>query len=215
MTAFVGSSGAGKTTLAMLIARFWDVNSGKISIGGRDVRDYTLESLMSQISVVFQNVYLFADTIENNIKFGMSDADHDQVVAAAQKACCHDFIMSLPDGYSTVIGEGGATLSGGEKQRISIARAILKDAPIIILDEAMANVDPENEDKLTAAFDALTENKTVIMIAHRLKTIRNADKIVVLDGGSLCSGTHDELLRTSSRYSTFIRLREEAANWKM
>jgi len=215
MTAFVGSSGAGKTTLAMLIARFWDVDKGSISIGGRDVRDYTLESLMSQISVVFQNVYLFADTIENNIKFGMSEASHDQVVAAAKKACCHDFIMSLPDGYSTVIGEGGATLSGGEKQRISIARAILKDAPIIILDEATANVDPENEDKLTAAFDALTENKTVIMIAHRLKTIRNADKIVVLDGGSISCGTHDELMNTSDKYSNFIRLREEAANWKM
>ena len=215
MTAFVGSSGAGKTTLAMLIARFWDVDKGSISIGGRNVKDYTLESLMSQISVVFQNVYLFADTIENNIKFGMSDASHEQVVAAAKKACCHDFIMSLPDGYSTVIGEGGATLSGGEKQRISIARAILKDAPIIILDEATANVDPENEDKLTAAFDALTDNKTVIMIAHRLKTIRNADKIVVLDGGAISSGTHDELLKSSSKYSNFIRLREEAANWKM
>lgn len=215
MTAFVGSSGAGKTTLAMLIARFWDVDKGSISIGGRDVRDYTLESLMSQISVVFQNVYLFADTIENNIKFGMSEASHEQVVAAAKKACCNDFIMSLPDGYSTVIGEGGATLSGGEKQRISIARAILKDAPIIILDEATANVDPENEDKLTAAFDALTENKTVIMIAHRLKTIRNADKIVVLDGGSISCGTHDELMNTSAKYSNFIRLREEAANWKM
>lgn len=215
MTALVGSSGAGKTTLAMLIARFWDVDKGSISIGGRNVKDYTLESLMSQISVVFQNVYLFADTIENNIKFGMSDASHEQVVAAAKKACCHDFIMSLPDGYSTVIGEGGATLSGGEKQRISIARAILKDAPIIILDEATANVDPENEDKLTAAFDALTDNKTVIMIAHRLKTIRNADKIVVLDGGAISSGTHDELLKSSSKYSNFIRLREEAANWKM
>lgn len=215
MTAFVGSSGAGKTTLAMLIARFWDVDKGSISIGGRNVKDYTLESLMSQISVVFQNVYLFADTIENNIKVGMSDASHEQVVAAAKKACCHDFIMSLPDGYSTVIGEGGATLSGGEKQRISIARAILKDAPIIILDEATANVDPENEDKLTAAFDALTDNKTVIMIAHRLKTIRNADKIVVLDGGAISSGTHDELLKSSSKYSNFIRLREEAANWKM
>jgi ATP-binding cassette subfamily B protein len=199
----------------MLIARFWDVDKGSISIGGRNVKDYTLESLMSQISVVFQNVYLFADTIENNIKFGMSDASHEQVVAAAKKACCHDFIMSLPDGYSTVIGEGGATLSGGEKQRISIARAILKDAPIIILDEATANVDPENEDKLTAAFDALTDNKTVIMIAHRLKTIRNADKIVVLDGGAISSGTHDELLKSSSKYSNFIRLREEAANWKM
>jgi len=215
MTAFVGSSGAGKTTLAMLIARFWDVNAGSIKICGTDVRDYTLESLMSQISVVFQSVYLFADTIENNIKFGMSDASHEDVVAAAKRACCHDFIMSLPDGYSTVIGEGGATLSGGEKQRISIARAILKDAPIIILDEATANVDPENEDKLTAAFDALTDNKTVIMIAHRLKTIRNADKIVVLDGGAIVSGTHDELLKTSERYSNFIRLREEAANWKV
>ncbi|MCR5616516.1 MAG: ABC transporter ATP-binding protein/permease [Saccharofermentans sp.] len=215
MTAFVGSSGAGKTTLAMLIARFWDVNEGSIKIGGTDVRDYTLESLMSQISVVFQSVYLFADTIENNIKFGMSDASHEDVVAAAKRACCHDFIMSLPDGYSTVIGESGATLSGGEKQRISIARAILKDAPIIILDEATANVDPENEDKLTAAFDALTDNKTVIMIAHRLKTIRNADKIVVLDGGAIVSGTHDELLKASERYSNFIRLREEAANWKV
>ncbi len=215
MTAFVGSSGAGKTTLAMLIARFWDADKGKISIGGRDVRDYTLESLMSRISVVFQHVYLFADTIENNIKFGMKNANHEAVEAAAKKACCHDFIMSLPDGYQTVIGEGGATLSGGEKQRISIARAILKDAPIIILDEATANVDPENEDKLIAAFDALTENKTVIMIAHRLKTIRNADQIVVLDGGMISSGTHDELLRSSERYSNFIKLREEAASWKI
>ena len=215
MTAFVGPSGAGKTTLAMLIARFWDVNGGSVSIGGRDVREYTLESLMSRISVVFQNVYLFADTIENNIKFGMNDASHEDVVAAAKKACCHDFIMSLPDGYSTVIGEGGATLSGGEKQRISIARAILKDAPIIILDEATANVDPENEDKLTAAFDALTDKKTVIMIAHRLKTIRNADKIVVIDGGKISSGTHDELMSSNMRYINFIKLREEAANWKI
>ncbi|MCR5390412.1 MAG: ABC transporter ATP-binding protein/permease, partial [Lachnospiraceae bacterium] len=215
MTAFVGSSGAGKTTMAMLIARFWDVDTGSISIGGKNVKDYTLESLMSQISVVFQNVYLFADTIENNIRFGMSEAGHDAVVAAAKKACCHDFIMSLPDGYSTVIGEGGATLSGGEKQRISIARAILKDAPIIILDEATANVDPENEDKLTAAFEALTENKTVIMIAHRLKTIRNADKIVVLDNGGISCGTHDELYNTNEKYSSFIKLRQEAASWKI
>ncbi len=215
MTAFVGPSGAGKTTLAMLIARFWDVDKGSISIGGRNVRDYTLESLMSQISVVFQNVYLFADTIENNIKFGTGNATHEDVVNAAKKACSHDFIMSLPKGYSTVIGEGGATLSGGEKQRISIARAILKDAPIIILDEATANVDPENEDKLTAAFDALTDQKTVIMIAHRLKTIRKADKIVVIDGGRINSGTHEELIRNSERYSRFIKLREEAANWKI
>lgn len=215
MTAFVGSSGAGKTTMAMLIARFWDVDAGSITIGGTDVRDYTLESLMSQMSVVFQNVYLFADTIENNIKFGSASATHEQVVAAAKKACCHDFIMGLPEGYGTVIGEGGATLSGGEKQRISIARAILKDAPIIILDEATANVDPENEDKLTAAFDALTEDKTVIMIAHRLKTIRDADKIVVLDGGKLSEGTHAELLERNEKYANFIRLREEAAGWKL
>ncbi len=215
MTAFVGSSGAGKTTLAMLIARFWDVDKGSIFVGGRNVKDYTLESLMSRISMVFQNVYLFADTIENNIKFGMKNASHEDVVAAAKKACCHDFIMSLPEGYSTVIGEGGATLSGGEKQRISIARAILKDAPIIILDEATANVDPENEDKLIAAFDALTENKTVIMIAHRLKTIRSADQIVVLDGGSISSGSHEELLGRNEKYSNFIKLREEAASWKL
>ncbi len=215
MTAFVGASGAGKTTMAMLIARFWDVNKGSISIGGRDVRDYTLESLMSQISVVFQNVYLFADTIENNIKFGSLFARHEDVVEAAKKACCHDFIMSLPNGYDTVIGEGGATLSGGEKQRISIARAILKDAPIIILDEATANVDPENEDKLTAAFGSLTKDKTVIMVAHRLKTIRDADKIVVFEGGRISEGTHEQLLQSNEKYSNFIRLREEAAAWKI
>ena len=215
MTAFVGPSGAGKTTMAMLIARFWDVNKGSVRIGGKDVRDYTLESLMSNISVVFQNVYLFADTIENNIKFGNSRASHEDVVKAAKKACCHDFIMSLPEGYDTVIGEGGATLSGGEKQRISIARAILKDAPIIILDEATANVDPENEDKLTAAFAALTKDKTVIMVAHRLKTIRNADKIVVFERGKISEGTHEQLLTSNARYSNFIKLREEAATWKL
>jgi ATP-binding cassette subfamily B protein len=215
MTAFVGASGAGKTTMAMLIARFWDVNKGCVKIGGKDVREYTLESLMARISVVFQNVYLFADTIENNIKFGSAGASHDDVVAAAKKACCHDFIISLPQGYDTVIGEGGATLSGGEKQRISIARAILKDAPIIILDEATANVDPENEDKLTAAFAALTKDKTVIMVAHRLKTIRNADKIVVFEDGKITEGTHDQLLESNARYSSFIRLREEAASWKL
>ncbi len=215
MTAFVGASGAGKTTMAMLIARFWDVDKGSVSIGGKDVRDYTLESLMSQISVVFQNVYLFADTIENNIKFGYSLASHQEVVEAAKKACCHDFIMSLPDGYNTVIGEGGATLSGGEKQRISIARAILKDAPIIILDEATANVDPENEDKLTGAFSALTKDKTVIMVAHRLKTIRDADKIVVFEGGRITEGRHEELLEKNAKYRNFIKLREEAAAWRL
>ena len=183
MTALVGPSGSGKTTFCNLVARFWDVDSGSVKIGGTDVRDYTLDSLMDQISMVFQNVYLFADTIENNIKFGCPNATHEQVVEAAKKACCDDFIQALPDGYNTVIGERGAYFSGGEKQRISIARARLKDAPIIILDEATANVDPENEDRLQKAIEALTRNKTILMIAHRLKTVRSADQILVLDGG--------------------------------
>ena len=215
MTAFVGPSGAGKTTLALLISRFWDVDKGRIMIGGRDIREYTLESLMSQISIVFQNVYLFADTIENNIRFGCPNASREDVIRAAKMACCHDFIESLPSGYDTVIGEGGGTLSGGEKQRISIARAILKDAPIIILDEATANVDPENEDKLKAAFDALTQNKTVIMIAHRLETIKNADKIAVISGGKIESGTHEKLMVSNPIYSRFVHMRERASDWKM
>ncbi len=213
MTAFVGPSGAGKTTLALLISRFWDVDQGSISIGGRDIREYTLESLMSLISIVFQNVYLFADTIENNIRFGCPDASREDVIRAAKMACCDEFIESLPLGYDTVIGEGGATLSGGEKQRISIARAILKDAPIIILDEATANVDPENEDKLKAAFDALTMNKTVIMIAHRLETIRNADQIAVISDGSVSTGKHSELLSNNAIYGRFVHMREQAADW--
>ena len=180
-TAIVGPSGAGKTTMCNLIARFWDVNAGKITIGGTDVRDFKLDSLMKNISMVFQSVYLFADTIENNIKFGCPDATHEQVVEAAKKACCHNFISALPDGYDTVISEGGGTLFGDEKQRISIARAMLKDAPIIILDEATSSVDPENEDELQRAIEALTHDKTIIMIAHRLKTVRNADQILVLD----------------------------------
>lgn len=177
-TAIIGPSGSGKTTFCNLVARFWDVDSGSVKIGGTDVRDYTLESLMDQISMVFQNVYLFADTMENNIKFGCPNATHEQVVEAAKKACCDDFIQALPDGYNTVIGEGGASLSGGEKQQISIARAMLKDAPIIILDEATANVD-----RLQKAIEALTRNKTILVIAHRLKTVRSADQILVLDGG--------------------------------
>lgn len=214
-TAFVGPSGAGKTTLALLISRFWDVKSGRISIGGKDIRDYTLDALMSQMSIVFQNVYLFEDTIENNIRFGCPGASRADVVRAAKMACCHSFIESLPFGYDTVIGEGGATLSGGEKQRISIARAILKDAPIIILDEATANVDPENEDKLKAAFEALMRNKTVIMIAHRLETIRNANQIAVIEGGGLSVGTHDKLMKDNPTYSKFVRMRQQAAIWSV
>jgi ATP-binding cassette subfamily B protein len=215
-TAIVGPSGAGKSTLCNLIARFWDVKGGKITIGGIDVRDYTLDSLLINISEVFQKVYLFADTIENNIKFGKPAASHEEVVIAAKKACCHDFIMSLPDGYDTVIGEGGATLSGGEKQRISIARAILKDAPIIILDEATSSVDPENENLLMGAISELTKNKTVIMIAHRLKTVRGADQILVLDQGHIVqSGTHEELMKQQGLYADFIGVRKQALSWKL
>ena len=215
-TAIVGPSGSGKTTLCNLIARFWDVNGGRVSIGGHDVKDYTLDSLMANISMVFQNVYLFNDTIENNIKFGKPNATHDEVVAAAKKACCDDFIDALPDGYNTVVGEGGATLSGGEKQRLSIARAMLKDAPIVIFDEATANVDPENEDRLQAAIEALTRDKTIIMIAHRIKTVRHADQIVVLDGGRIVQrGTHDELLAQKGIYSDLVGMREKAIGWKL
>ena len=215
-TAIVGPSGSGKTTFCNLVARFWDVDSGSVRIGGTDVRDYTLASLMDQISMVFQNVYLFADTIENNIKFGCPEATHAQVVEAARKACCDDFISALPEGYDTVIGEGGASLSGGEKQRISIARAMLKDAPIIILDEATANVDPENEDRLQKAIEALTHEKTVLMIAHRLKTVQGADQILVLDGGRIVQqGRHEELIAQSGIYADFVGGRKETAGWKL
>lgn len=215
-TAIVGPSGGGKTTLCNLIARFWDVDSGEITLGGTNVKDYSMNSLMNNFSFVFQNVYLFADTIENNIKFGRPEATHEEVVEAAKKACCHDFISKLPDGYNTVIGEGGATLSGGEKQRISIARAIMKDSPIIILDEATANVDPENERELTLAVDALTKEKTIIMIAHRLKTIRHADQIVVVDRGRIAQkGTHEELMKQDGIYRRFVDSRELAVSWKI
>lgn len=215
-TAVIGPSGSGKTTMCSLIARFWDVQKGSIKIGGKDIRDYTLESLMDQISMVFQNVCLFADTIENNIKFGKPDASHDEVVRAAKKTCCHEFIMKLPQKYDTVIGEGGNSLSGGEKQRISIALAMLKDAPIIIFDEATANVDPENEDRLQKAMEALTRNKTIIMIAHRLKTVRNADQILVLHDGSIVQrGNHEDLIRRKGYYSDFVLGRQQAAGWKL
>ena len=215
-TAIVGPSGGGKTTLCNLIARFWDVDSGEITLGGTNVKDYSMNSLMNNFSFVFQNVYLFADTIENNIKFGRPEATHEEAVEAAKKACCHDFISKLPDGYNTVIGEGGATLSGGEKQRISIARAIMKDSPIIILDEATANVDPENEKELTLAVDALTKEKTIIMIAHRLKTVRHADQIVVVDQGRIAQkGTHEELMRQDGIYRRFVDSRELAVSWKI
>lgn len=215
-TAIVGPSGSGKTTMCNLIARFWDVNGGKITIGGTDIRDFTLDSLMKNISMVFQSVYLFADTIENNIKFGCPNSTHEQVVEAAKKACCHDFISALPNGYDTVIGEGGGTLSGGEKQRISIARAMLKNAPIVILDEATSSVDPENEDELQRAIEVLTHDKTIIMIAHRLKTVRNADQILVLNDAHIVQhGTHAELIQQKGLYTDFVMARQEAIGWKL
>lgn len=216
MTAIVGPSGGGKTTITRLIARFWDVQEGSITIGGHDVKEFTCDSLLKNMSMVFQNVYLFHDTIENNIKFGCPDATHEQVVEAAKKACCHDFISALPQGYDTVIGEGGSTLSGGEKQRISIARAMLKDAPIILLDEATASVDPENEMHLQQAISALVKNKTLIVIAHRLSTIRDADQILVVDNGKIVEkGVHAELIQQKGIYQKFWNIRQKARNWKL
>ena len=215
-TAIVGPSGGGKTTLTSLMARFWDVKSGEVLLGGKNVREYSFDSLMRNFSFVFQRVYLFEDTIANNIRFGEPDAPMEKVIEAAKKARCHDFIMRLPDGYETVIGEGGASLSGGEKLRISIARAIMKDSPIIILDEATANVDPENEAELTKAIEELTKEKTIIMIAHRLKTVEHADQIIVIDGGKIVQqGKHNALMQQDGIYRTFVTDRQKAASWKL
>ena len=215
-TAIVGPSGGGKTTLVNLLARFWDTDAGKVTLGGRDVKDYDMDALMENFSFVFQNVYLFHDTIANNIRFGQPEAPMEKVVEAARKACCHEFIEALPEGYDTVIGEGGASLSGGEKQRISIARAMMKDAPVIFLDEATANVDPENENELMQAIRALTAEKTVIMIAHRLKTVKHADQILVADHGKIVQqGTHEALMGEEGIYRNFVSERREAAGWKV
>ena len=215
-TAIVGPSGGGKTTLVNLLARFWDVDGGTVMLGGRNVKDYDMDSLMANFSFVFQSVYLFHDTIANNIRFGQPGAPMEDVIAAAKKACCHDFISSLPHGYDTVVGEGGASLSGGEKQRISIARAMMKNAPVIFLDEATANVDPENENELMHAIQALTAEKTVIMIAHRLKTVERADQIIVVDHGKIVQhGTHTQLMDQNGIYRNFIGERREAASWKV
>ena len=215
-TAIVGPSGSGKSTICSLIARFYDVNQGSVSVGGHDVKEFTCDSLLSHISMVFQNVYLFHDTVRANICFGKPGATEEEMIAAAKKACCHDFILDLPQVYDTVLGEGGDTLSGGQKQRISIARAILKDAPIIILDEATASVDPENEHLIQNAITELTRGKTIITIAHRLATIEQADQILVVDDGRICErGTHAELIRQDGKYRQFVKIREKAEGWKI
>ena len=215
-TAIVGPSGSGKTTICSLLARFYDPQSGSISVGGHDLREFTCDSLLSNISMVFQNVYLFNDTIRANILFGKPNATEYEMIVAAKKARCHDFIMALPNGYDTVVGEGGGTLSGGEKQRISIACAILKNAPIIVLDEATASIDPENEHLIQQAISELTRGKTIITIAHRLATIRNADQILVVEDGRIAeSGTHDELVKQNGVYRRFTAIREQAELWRI
>ena len=216
VTAIVGPSGSGKTTLCNLITRFWDVQQGEIMIGGKNIKEIEFEELMKLMSIVFQKVYLFHDTIENNIKFGKPNATHEEVVEAARRACCNEFIEKLPNGYQTVVGEGGSTLSGGEKQRISIARAILKDAPIIILDEATSSVDPENQHALLTAINELTCGKTLVIIAHRLSTIKDADQIIVLDNGHVVQqGTHETLLQQDGIYRRFVKIRQTASSWKL
>lgn len=215
-TAIIGPSGSGKTTICSLLARFYDPQDGSISVGGHNLKEFTCDSLLSNISMVFQNVYLFNDTIRANICFGKPDATEEEMVAAAKKARCHEFIMAMPQGYDTVVGEGGGTLSGGEKQRISIARAILKNAPIIILDEATASIDPENEHLIQQAISELTRGKTIISIAHRLATIKNADKILVVEDGRIVeSGTHDELVKQDGLYKRFTQIREKAEGWRI
>ena len=215
-TAIVGPSGSGKTTIINLLSRFYDIDSGVIRLGNNDIRDYTVESLLKNLSLVFQDVYLFQDTVENNIRFANPQASHEEVVEAAKKARCHNFIMELPDGYNTMVGEGGSSLSGGEKQRVSIARALLKNAPIILLDEATSSVDPENEYEILAAIEELSKGHTVISIAHRLSTVRQADQILVIDDGKLVQeGKHNDLINEEGIYSTFIKARERAANWKL
>lgn len=216
VTALVGPSGSGKSTVTRLIARFWDVQSGRVLIDGRDVKEMDPEKLLTRVSMVFQDVYLFKDTIRNNIKVGKMGATQQEIEAAAKLACCHDFIMKLPQGYDTPVGEGGCTLSGGEKQRISIARALLKDAPIVLLDEATASLDPENELQVQQAVNALVQNKTVVIIAHRLKTVKSADKIIVLDQGRVAEqGTHEELLNRQGLYHRLWSLQQQAAGWSM
>ena len=214
MVALVGPSGGGKSTVASLLTRFWDVRAGQVLVRGQDIRQLPLAELMDHISMVFQRVYLFQDTVYNNIAMGRPDATREEVLEAARKARCYDFIMQLPNGFDTVIGEGGESLSGGEKQRISIARCILKDAPIVILDEATASVDADNESYIQQAISELCRGKTLLVIAHRLNTIQDADQILVVSGGSIVqSGTHRELMAQEGIYRSFVTARENTQGW--
>ncbi|ESL01933.1 ABC transporter, ATP-binding protein [Catonella morbi ATCC 51271] len=214
-TAIVGFSGSGKTTLCNLVSRFWDVTGGEVIVGGKNVKDFNYDAFLANFSFVFQDVYLFDDTVRNNIKFGNQDATDEEMMEVAKKARCHDFIMSLSDGYDTVLQEGGSNLSGGERQRISIARAMLKPSKIVILDEATSSIDPENEKQLLQALEYLLKDKTTIIIAHKLNTIKNADQIVVLDKGGIEScGTHAELMQKSPVYQKFVAYRESATKWE-
>lgn len=215
MTALVGPSGGGKSTVANLLARFWDIEQGEILVRGKNIKDVSLAELMSQISMVFQRVYLFHDTIYNNIAIGCENVTREKVIEAAKKARCYDFIMALPNGFDTVIDEGGSSLSGGEKQRISIARCILKDAPIVILDEATASIDADNERYIQEAISELCKGKTLLVIAHRLQTIRYADQIMVISNGQVKErGTHEELMERGQIYKTFVMKKSSNIIWK-
>lgn len=216
ITALVGASGSGKSTITKLIARFWDVDDGCITLGDIPIKELAAEDLLSQISMVFQDVYLFHDTIANNIKMGKENTSRGEIIEAAKKASCHDFIMSFPDGYDTIVAEGGSTLSGGEKQRISIARALLKNAPIVLLDEATASLDPENEVLIQSAVNELVNEKTVVIVAHRLQSIVNADQILVLDDGQIKeAGTHNELLKQNGIYARLWEEQSRAEGWSV
>jgi ATP-binding cassette subfamily B protein len=215
ITALVGPSGAGKTTVARLIPRFWDVQEGQILLGGVDIKEIPTADLMDRVAFVFQEVYLFHDTILENIRMGKMTASEDEIIAAAKVARCHDFIMALPQGYNTLVGERGATLSGGEKQRLSIARALLKDAPVVVLDEATAFADPENEAQIQEAIGGLIQHKTLLVVAHRLSTITEADQILVLEGGQIVEqGTHLELLAKENLYYRLWQAHQSALNWE-